>query len=355
MFPTRFNLIAAGLIGAALLATGIGTLLIAAPADPQPQRRPVPAKAAPPANAPNPAPMWKEKATLEHEAGITALALGPNEIYGGDTGGKIVTWDARTGKEKQKTLNGLGVQIDWLALDPDATLLYIVTLNRGAVNALNLKKLTGPGFGLDGAKFLSFSPDTKYYLHTGLGDPKRVAVMPNQLAENLIGGLVATDLKHDAEVLHAVVADDNTIAVTTTDDGGVHAWNLATKKTLWDAKIDKLQPTALAVSPGGKRVAVAGKDGTVRLLDGTTGRETATLTGHAGAVNAIAFNNEDGKKLVTAGEDNTVRVWDTATNRPSAVLKGHTGPVKAVAIIPDGSVIVSGSADKSVKVWEVTK
>jgi RNA polymerase sigma factor (sigma-70 family) len=355
MFPNRSKLLAAGLVGAGLLVTGVGTLLIAAPADPQPPRRPLPANAAPPANAQNPAPMWKEKATLVHEAGITALALGPNEIYGGDTVGKIVTWDARTGKEKEKTLNGLGVQIDWLGLDPDANLLYIVTLNRGAINALNLKKLTGPGFGLDGSKFLSFSPDTKYYLHTGPGDPKRVAVMPNQLSESLIGGLVEADLKHDAEVLHAVVTDDNTIAVTTTDDGGVHAWNLATKKKLWDAKPDELQPTALAVSPGGKRVAVAGKDGSVRLLDGKSGKETATLAGHTGAVNAIAFNGEDGRKLVTAGEDKTVRVWETATGRSAAVLRGHTDSVKAVVITADGSAVVSGSADKSVKVWEPKK
>jgi WD40 repeat protein len=355
MFPNRSKLLAAGLVGACLIATGIGTLLIASPTDPQPPRRALPANTAPPANAPKPAPVWKEKATLEHEAGITALALGPNEIYAGDTGGKIVTWDARTGKEKEKTLNGLGIQIDWLGLDPDATLLYIVTLNRGAINALDLRKLTGPGFGLSGATFLSFSPDTKYYLHTGPGDPKRVAVMPNQLAENLIGGLVEADLKHDAEVLHAVVADDNTIAVTATADGGVHGWTLATKKKLWDAKPDKLQPTALAVSPGGKRVAVAGKDGSVRLLDGQTGKETAALAGHTGAVNAIAFNGEDGKKLVTAGEDKTIRVWDTVTNQRSAVLKGHTEPVRAVVISPDGSVIVSGSADKSAKVWEAVK
>jgi RNA polymerase sigma factor (sigma-70 family) len=352
MFPSRFKLITASLVGAGLLA-GLGSYLIAGgPNDSRPAAHP---KATPTADAPKPAPAWKEKTTFEHEAGITALALGPNEVFAGDTGGKIVSWDARTGQQMQKSLNGLGVQIDWLGLDPDATRLYSVTLNRGAINAFDLKKLTGPGFGLPGTTFLGFSPDTKYYFHNDVGDPKGVTVMRNQLTENLVGGLVSAHLKHDANVLHAVITDDNTVAVTTTGDGSVHAWNFATQKKLWATKIDKIQPTALAVSTGGKQVAVAGKDGSIRLLNGTTGEVIATLSGHTGAVNAAAFNDENGKRLVTAGEDGCVRVWDATTGQSSAVLKGHTGPVKAVVVSRDGSVIVSGSADKSVKVWEVRK
>jgi len=351
MFPTRFNLIAAGLVGAGLLA-GLGSYLTAGgPArdDPRPPARP-----AAPADARKPGPVWKEKATLQHEAAVTAVALGPDEVYVGDEGGKITTWDARTGKVKEKTLNGGPAAIDWLGLDPNATLLYVVTLNRGAINALDLKKRTGPGFGLPGTKFLGFSPDTKFYFHTDAGDPKGVAVMPNRLPENLVGGLVSAHLRHDAEVVHAVITDDNTTAVVATDDGAVYAWDLATQKKLWSAKINQLQPTALAVSPGGKRVAVAGKDGGVRLIDGPTGRPGSALAGHDGRVNAIAFD-EDGKRFVTAGEDGSVRVWDAAAGQVSAVLKGHAGPVRVIVLSPDGSVVVSGSADKSVKVWELKK
>jgi WD40 repeat protein len=48
-------------------------------------------------------------------------------------------------------------------------------------------------------------------------------------------------------------------------------------------------------------------------------------------------------------------VWDAVAGKPLVELKGHTEPVKAVVISPDGSLVASGSADKSVKVWEAAR
>ena len=61
----------------------------------------------------------------------------------------------------------------------------------------------------------------------------------------------------------------------------------------------------------------------------------------------------DGKTLVSGSYDKTVKVWDVATGQERATIKGHTGPVLSVALSADGKTIASGSSDYTVKIWDV--
>ena len=82
----------------------------------------------------------------------------------------------------------------------------------------------------------------------------------------------------------------------------------------------------------------------------------ATLTGHTGAVVAVACAAVDGRPVaVTGSYDDTMRVWDLATGQPAATLTGHTGPVAAVACTTlDGRpVAVTGSQDSTARVWDL--
>jgi WD40 repeat protein len=67
-------------------------------------------------------------------------------------------------------------------------------------------------------------------------------------------------------------------------------------------------------------------------------------------VNAVAIS-PDGTRVVSGGEDFSVRVWELATGKLEATLKGHTNYIKSLAITPDGRKIVSGSFDRTVRVW----
>ena len=55
---------------------------------------------------------------------------------------------------------------------------------------------------------------------------------------------------------------------------------------------------------------------------------------------------------LSGSEDKTVKVWDAATGQEMLTLKGHTVAVSSVAFSPDGKRIVTGSRDKTVKVWD---
>jgi WD40 repeat protein len=66
----------------------------------------------------------------------------------------------------------------------------------------------------------------------------------------------------------------------------------------------------LALSPDGRTVAwVSGTGLLVHLLDVATGKERHTFAGHQGSVCSLAFS-ADGKKLVSGGADTTLLVWD---------------------------------------------
>jgi tRNA A-37 threonylcarbamoyl transferase component Bud32 len=80
-------------------------------------------------------------------------------------------------------------------------------------------------------------------------------------------------------------------------------------------------------------------------------RHLATLRGHAGPVNGVAFS-PDGTRLASASADGSVRVWDRQAHREMLTLRGHEGAVLAVAFSPDGGRIASGGADHTARLWD---
>jgi WD40 repeat protein/serine/threonine protein kinase len=76
-----------------------------------------------------------------------------------------------------------------------------------------------------------------------------------------------------------------------------------------------------------------------------------TLAGHTQPVTAVAFSN-DGRRVVTGSRDRTLRVWEAGTGRLLATMKGHVDAVSSVGFSPDGSAVYSSSLDKTVRFWD---
>jgi WD40 repeat protein len=80
-----------------------------------------------------------------------------------------------------------------------------------------------------------------------------------------------------------------------------------------------------------------------------------TLIGHTNAIcddNCIAIS-PDNSTLVTGSFDKTIKIWHLADGTLIRTLTGHSDEVNSVAISPDGKTLVSGSDDKTIKIWHL--
>ncbi|WP_424097780.1 WD40 repeat domain-containing protein [Moorena producens] len=87
-------------------------------------------------------------------------------------------------------------------------------------------------------------------------------------------------------------------------------------------------------------------------LSPPTGPLLSTLIGHDDSVNAVAVT-PDGTRVISGSSDNTVKVWNLNTGAEIRTLTGHSAPVNTVAVTPDGSRVISGASDNTVRVWNL--
>lgn len=78
-----------------------------------------------------------------------------------------------------------------------------------------------------------------------------------------------------------------------------------------------------------------------------------TFAGHEKPI-AACIPTPDGSHVLSASADHTLRLWVLASGECVAVLRGHKDELTACAIMPDGKTAVSTSIDATVKIWDLT-
>jgi len=81
-------------------------------------------------------------------------------------------------------------------------------------------------------------------------------------------------------------------------------------------------------------------------------RVSIPFQGHKKSVTSVAFS-PDGQIIVSGSLDRRVRLWDLQGNPIGKPFRGHKGSVWSVAFSPDGQMIVSGSNDNTVRLWNL--
>ena len=81
-----------------------------------------------------------------------------------------------------------------------------------------------------------------------------------------------------------------------------------------------------------------------------SGEILQTFEGHSSDVRQVAFSPE-GDILVSGSEDGTIKIWDGKTGRQIGNLEGHLKYVNSVTFSRDGKSLASGSSDNTIKIW----
>ncbi len=140
--------------------------------------------------------------------------------------------------------------------------------------------------------------------------------------------------------------------VSISRDLTVRKWDVATKSEAWQTTIsDDTGLASLVVSPDGSLLLVGGEEAGIHLVSVATGVRLASLTGHLGQIDRLAFS-PDGQVLASGGLDQTIRLWDVTTLTQTGLLMGHTDWIRGLVFTPDSRQLLSGSWDNSVRVWD---
>jgi WD40 repeat protein/serine/threonine protein kinase/tetratricopeptide (TPR) repeat protein len=171
---------------------------------------------------------------------------------------------------------------------------------------------------------------------------------------------------HGVAVNAVTFSPDAKLILTGSEDGTARLWDAATGRPIEPAMIHRDSVCGVAFSPDGKIILTGSSDHTARLWDAATGRPIGQPLAHNGHVHGVAFGHDG--KAVLAGGDAGARLWDVATGRPIGALIAHgelVGAVAlnpdliahgdlvgAVALSPDGRTILTGSSDRTARLWD---
>ena len=109
----------------------------------------------------------------------------------------------------------------------------------------------------------------------------------------------------------------------------------------------------MSVSPDGKLLAVLGDSSDCLIADSGSGKEIASLRGHADYSFASAWH-PDGRVLATGNQDRTCRLWDVRNpSEAFAVLEGRIGAVRGLRFSPDGRFLAAAEPADFVCVYDV--
>ena len=183
---------------------------------------------------------------------------------------------------------------------------------------------------------------------------------------------ISTMKESSNQICSISLSPDGKTLASVSYHGTLSLWDLKNRTNIITLKTSGNPVYGVCFSPDGRTLASVGHDSMVKLwnveaiknkatpsetkqpkkLWDDTNLRNITLSGHTGSVRSICYS-PDGQILASASADKTIRLWNPNTQKEIATLCGHLDSVNALCISPDGKKMFSASADKTIKLWDL--
>ena len=143
----------------------------------------------------------------------------------------------------------------------------------------------------------------------------------------------------------------------------IRVWDVATGKELQRFTGHTRDVRWVTFSPDGRMIASAGFDGTIRQWDVAGGKQINSINAHGNSYAERVSYLKGGKRLASCGAffpstsdgGGALRVWDAGTGQEVHSWRGFEAKgVISLAISPDGTYALTGSREKTVRLWKLT-
>jgi WD40 repeat protein len=304
---------------------------------------------------------------------ITAMRVSGDgrTLLTGTADGTVRLCDASDGRElARKKVRAAGISSIASSTDGQWTAVCDQTGRIALVAASGFERKHELEFG-NGPLTAAFSPDGRLLAAAGTGESAATGVA---LWEVATGSRQGTALNEIDSIGAIAFSPDGRHLAAGTQRGEIVFWDMESQHVLRRAAAFQSALYDLAYSRDGSRIATAGMDllklnqvtvqyvgpafvptrplHRIRVFDSQTGAILRTISGHWGQVGAVAFAAHD-KKLVSASADRTVRVWDVDSGREVARLIAQTGPLATIAISPGQNFLFAPGAEGTVQRLEI--
>lgn len=136
----------------------------------------------------------------------------------------------------------------------------------------------------------------------------------------------------------------------------MYIYRLADGEKIHQMKAHEAPVLSIAIDHTSSLVATGGAEGGIKVWDIEGGFVTHNFRGHGGVISSLKFWGQQGStiwKLASGSDDNKVRVWDLVKNKCLAVLDSHVSIIRGLDFSKNGEILVSGSRDKVVNIWNL--
>lgn len=159
-----------------------------------------------------------------------------------------------------------------------------------------------------------------------------------------------------AESYQTVLSPSGRELVAAGKDGLLRRYGTATLALVAAWPTGQGELNGVDVSPDGQWLATAGDDGTLCVCEAASGARRLRIAAHRVKAFGVRFYDQ-GRRLASCGEEPAVRLWDAATGQPLGVLEGHAAAhrVAMLAVTADGRYLASAGSDATVVLWDLSE